>query len=154
MESCGIFKSMKASKFDLCHFYQVGDFPKFPKLHKPATSNHIHGLLEKACKNGYPNLIVALSQDAVTSVLLLKKLHASASLWYLKMETPTEVAAKLMRKLSSCSFCQYCNRNDPSYLNHITCAHYNCQLWMWPLSGQGLFYWTGAQQAHVRLQGA
>ena len=45
MESCGIFKPMKTSEFDLCHFYQVGvsgDFPKFPKPCKPATSNHVH----------------------------------------------------------------------------------------------------------------
>ena len=117
MESCGIFKLMKTSEFDLCHFYQVGesgDFPKFPKPHDPATSDHLHSLLEKAHKKGCPNLVVALSQDAVTAVSLLKKLHASASLQHLKMETPTEVAGKPMQKLSFHPFCQYCGSNNPS----------------------------------------
>ena len=67
---------------------------------------------------------MALCQDAVTAVSLLKKLHASTSLWHLKMETPAEAAGKLMWKLSFCPFCQYCSSNDPSYLNHIICAHY------------------------------
>ena len=90
MESCGIFKPMKTSEFDLCHFYQVGesgDFPKFPKPHELATSDHVCGLLEKACKKGHPDLVVALSQDAITAVALLKGLHTSVSLRCLKMET-------------------------------------------------------------------
>ena len=97
MESCDVFKPMKASKFDLCHFYQVGesgDIPKFPKPGEPATSNHMCSLLEKACKNGHLNLVVALSQETVTAVVLLKKLHASVSLQCLKMETPAKVAGK------------------------------------------------------------
>ena len=34
------------------------------------------------------------------------------------------MAGKLMQKLSFFPFCQYCGNNDPSYLNHIICAHY------------------------------
>ena len=127
MESCGVFKPMKTSEFDLCRFYQVGesrDFPKVPKPHEPAASNHVCGLLEKARKKGHLNLVVALSQDAVTAVSMLKKLHASISLQRLKMETPAEVPGKLMQKLSFYPFCQYCGSNDPSYLNHIICVHY------------------------------
>ena len=127
MENCGIFKMMKTSKFDLCHFYQVGesgDFQKFPKPHEPATSDHVCSLLENAHKKGCPNLVVVLSQDAVTAVALLKGLHTSVSFLCLKMETPAEAAGKPMQKLSFCPFCQYCGSNYPSYLNHIICAHY------------------------------
>ena len=98
--------------------------PKFPKAQEPSTSDHMCSLLEKACKKGCLNLVMALSQDAVTAVSLLKKLHASTSLQCLKMETPTKAACRLMWKLSFCPFCQYCSSNDPSYLNYIICAHY------------------------------
>ena len=127
MESCGIFQPMKTSEFELCHFYQMeesGDFPNFLKHHESATSQDVHSLLEKARKKGCPNLVVALSQDAVTAVALLKKLHTSASLWCLKMETLTEAAGKPMWKVSFCPFCKYCGSNNPSHLNHIICAHY------------------------------
>ena len=100
------------------------DFPKLPEPHEPTTSNHMDGLLKKAHEKGHPNLVLALFQDAVTAVSLLKKLHASTSLLLLKMETPTEVAGKPMLMLSFCLFCQYCSSNYPSYLNHIICAHY------------------------------
>ena len=44
MESHDVFKPIKTSEYDLCHFYQVGltgDFPKFPEPHEPMTSNHV-----------------------------------------------------------------------------------------------------------------
>ena len=120
MESCHVFKPMKTSEFDLCRFYQVGesrDFPKLPKPHDPATSNHVCGLLEKAHKKGCLNLVVVLSQDAVTAVALLKELHISISLWCLKMETPTKASGRPIQKLSFCPFCQYCSSKS-----HHVCA--------------------------------
>ena len=74
LESCGVFKSIKTSKYNLCHFYRVGlsgDFPEFLTPHEPATNDHMHGFLEKALEFSQPNLIVAHSQDAVTVVCLL-----------------------------------------------------------------------------------
>ena len=74
MESWNIFKPIMMTKYDLCYFYQVGlsgDFPEFPKPHKPATNDHMHGFLEKPQEFSQPNLIVAHSQDMVTAVFLL-----------------------------------------------------------------------------------
>ena len=41
------------------------------------------------------------------------------------METDAKASGKTKRKLSFCLFCQYMGSNDPSYLYHIICAHYN-----------------------------
>ena len=64
MDNCDVYKLMKTSEFDLCHFYQMGEsgnFPKVPKPSEPATSEHVRGLLEKACKKGHLKLVVASS---------------------------------------------------------------------------------------------
>ena len=126
MESHEVFKSLKTSEYDLCHFYKVelsGDFPEFPTHCEPVTNDHMHGFLEKAWEFSQPNLLVAHSQDTV--FCLLCKLHNNASLRCLKMGTDTEAGGKIKRKLSFCPFCQYSGSNDPSYLNHIICMHYN-----------------------------
>ena len=83
IESHQVFKPIKTSEYDLCHFYQVGlsgDFPEFPKPHEPATNDHMHSFLERAWEFSRPNLIVAHSQDVVSVVCLLWELHANTSL--------------------------------------------------------------------------
>ena len=81
--------------------------------------------LLKARVLGWPNLIVAHSQDVATTVCLLQELHAKDSLCCLPMETKAEVGSKFTRKLSFCPFCQYSGSNDQSYMNHIICRHSN-----------------------------
>ena len=128
MESCDVFKPIKTSEYDLCHFYQVGltgDFPEFPEPCKPMTSNHMCGLLTKAQMLSWPNLLAAHSQDMVTAVCLLRELLTHVSLRCFKMETNAEAGDKTKWKLSFFPFCQYSGSSDPSYLNHIICAHYN-----------------------------
>ena len=102
----------------------VWGLSKVPQTCKPATSDQMRDLLEKAHKKGCLNLVVALSQEAVTAISLLKKPHISTSLRHSKIQTPAKAAGKLMWKLHFCPFCQYCSSNDPSYLNHIICVHY------------------------------
>ena len=128
MESHRVFKKDKMSKYNLCHFYQVGlsgDFPKFPAPCEPSTNDHLHHFLENARECSQPNLLVVHSWDAVTAVCLLKELHAKASLWCLKMETDAKAGDKLKRQLSFCPLCQYLGSNDLPYLNDIVCVHYN-----------------------------
>ena len=123
MELQGAFKPIKTSEYCLSHFYQaraLGDFPIFPEPWEP-TSNDVHCLLQKAHKLVQPKLVVALSQDAVTTILLLCKLHNHNSLQWLKMQTDKEVDDNPTWRLS---FCQYSGSNDQSYLNHIMCGHY------------------------------
>ena len=128
MTSCGIFKPKKASEYDLCCFYQVrlsGDLLEFPLPHIPATHEQVSSLLLKARALGWPNLIMVHSQDVVTAVCLLQELHIKDSLCCLPMENKAEADGKPIWKLSFCPFCQYSRSNDPSYMNHIICRHYN-----------------------------
>ena len=41
------------------------------------------------------------------------------------MEPKADAAGKAIKKLSFCPFCMYLGSNDPSYMNHIICGHYN-----------------------------
>ena len=127
MASRGIFEPKKTSEYDLCRFYQVGlsgDLPEFPSPQEPTTHEQVSSLLLKSRVLGQPNLIVVHSQDAV-AVCLLQELHIKDSLHHLPMETKAEVGSKPIQKLSFCPFCQSSGSNDPSYMNHIVCRHYN-----------------------------
>ena len=137
MMSHRVFKPKKTSQYDLCHFYQVGlsgDLPEFPLPHTPATHEQVSSLLLKARALGWPNLIIVHSQDMVTAIYLLQELHVKDSLCCLPMETKAESGSKPIWKLSFCPFCQYSGSNDPSYMNHIICGHYNasygCGKWL------------------------
>ena len=85
MESHRVFESIKMSKYDLCRFYKVGlsgNLPEFPTPCEPATSNHVHSILEKAWEFCQPNLLVAHTQDAVTVVCLTHILNSSLFLYF------------------------------------------------------------------------
>ena len=41
------------------------------------------------------------------------------------MEPKVDAVGKAIKKLSFCPFCMYLGSNDPSYMNHIICGHYN-----------------------------
>ena len=62
------------------------------------------------------------TQDSMTVVCLLHKLHEVASLQCLGMEMVEEGGKK---KVSFCPLCQYAGSNNMSYLNHIVIAHYD-----------------------------
>ena len=122
MVSHGVCEPKKTS------FYQVGlsgDLPEFPLPHKSATHEQVSSLPLKARALGWPNLVMAHSQDVVTAVCLLEELHVKDSLCHPPLETKTEVGNKPIWKLSFCPFCQHLGRNDSSYMNHIVCGHYN-----------------------------
>ena len=130
MTSHGVFKPKKTREYDLCHFYQVGlsgDLPEFPLPHAPATykQEQVSSFLLKARAFGWPNLIIAHSQDTATTVCLLQELHIKDSLRCLPKKTKVEEGSKYTRKLSFCPFCQYSGSNDQSYMKHIICGHYN-----------------------------
>ena len=87
------------------------------------TSATCH-LLKNAHEQVQPNLVVALSQYAITVIALLRDLHNHISLQRLKMQMEKEPSDQPSQKLSVCPFCQYSGSNDQSYLNHIMCVHY------------------------------
>ena len=59
------------------------------------------------------------------AICLLQELHVKDSLPCLLMEPKLVAAGKAIKKLSFCPFCMYLGSNDPSYMNHIICGHYN-----------------------------
>ena len=102
-----------------------GDLPEFPSPNTPATHEQVNSFLLKARALGWPNLIMVHSQDTVTAVCLLQEIHVKDSLHHLPMENKVEAGGKPIQKLSFCPFCQYSGSNNPSYMNHIICRHYN-----------------------------
>ena len=130
MKHCGNFDPKKTNEYDLCHFYKVGlyrDLPDFPLPRKPDTHEWVSKFLLKARSLGQLNLIVTHTHpwDWVTAICLLQELHIKDSLQCLPMEPKEDTAGKAIKKLSFCSFCMYLGSNDPSYMNHIICGHYN-----------------------------
>ena len=128
MKHCGVFDAKKTKEYDLCWFYQVGlsgDLPGFPSPHEPDTHEWMVKFLCKARALGQPNLVVIHSQDSMTAICLLQELHEKDSLRHLPMELKTDARGKAIKKLSFCLFCMYLGCNDPLYLNHIICGHYN-----------------------------
>ena len=132
VKHCGVFDPKKTNECDLCYFYQVGlsgDLPDFPLPHEPAIREWVSKFLLKAMALGQPNLIVALPQDSVTAVCLLQELHIKDSLQHLPMEPKVDAGGKAIKKLSFCPLCMYLGSNDPLYMNHIICGHYNVNYW-------------------------
>ena len=128
MKYCGVFEPKKTNKYDLSHFYQVGlsrDLPNFLLPCEPATHEWVSKFLLNARSLGWPNLIVAHPWDSVMAICLLQELHVKDSLSHLPMESKADAAGKAVKKLSFCLFCMYLGSNDPSYMNHIICDHYN-----------------------------
>ena len=61
----------------------------------------------------------------MTAVCLLQELHVKDSLQCLPMEPKADARGKAIKKLFLCLLCMYSGSNDPSYMNHIICGHYN-----------------------------
>ena len=128
MKHCGVFDPKKTNEYNLCQFYQVGlsrDLLDFPTPHEPATHEWVSKFLLMTRSLGQPNLIVAHPRDSVMAICLLQELHVKDSLQHLLMEPKADAAGKAIKKLSFCPFCIYSCSNDPSYMNHIICGHYN-----------------------------
>ena len=118
MMRCGVSKPKKTSEYDLCRFYQVGlsgDLPEFPSPCTPATHEQMSSLLLKARALGWPNLIMAHSQDTVTAIFLLQEVHVKDSLHCLPMETKAEAGTNLFG-----SFPSALSANTPGAMIHHT----------------------------------
>ena len=124
MKHCGVFKSKKTNKYDLCHFYLRGP-SKLSLSHKPATCELLSKFLLKARVLGHPNLVVAFTWDSATAICLLQELHIKDSLRCLPMEPKTDAGRKAIKKLSFFLLCKYSNSSNISYMNHIMCGQYH-----------------------------
>ena len=123
MVNCNVFKQM--SRYDLCHFYQVGgsgDLPLFPSPHRLAIQEKLSDFPHKARAEGQSQLIVMHASNSVTAVSLLSNLHNKTSLHHLLLEGKGKTGGK---HLSFCPFCLYMGSNDKTYMNHISGGHYD-----------------------------
>ena len=91
----------------------------FPSPCKPTTHGQVSNLLLKARALGQPNLIIAHSQDwLLLSVFYRNSTLRTASTTY-QWRPKQRLATFLLPFLS------IFRSNDPSYMNHIVCRHYN-----------------------------
>ena len=123
MGECQVFDGIQSDICNLCRFYilwMTGDPPEFPTPWEPAICGQIRDLLKLAHAIGWPYMILAHSVDSVKAVSMLRELHTATCLRHLQVDLHGKSV-----KLSFCPFCAYTGRNDLSYLNYITIAHYN-----------------------------
>ena len=56
---------------------------------------------------------------------LLQELHTRSALVCIPIHLPGEGKDRHSPRVSCCPFCAYTIQNDPAYLNHIVCVHYD-----------------------------
>ena len=115
MKHCGVFKSKKTNKYDLCHFYLRGPskISLSPQACHPQTVKQILAKGQGA----------RASQPAMAICLFARTTHQR------QPQVPaygamTDVGRKAIKKLSFCLLCMYSNSSNISYMNHIVCSHY------------------------------
>ena len=119
----------------LCHFYRMDPNMSMPKTPKPlATVEHVKKLLVLASTQRRPYIIVVFQGGTVTPLGLLQELHTRSALIRIPICLPGETKDGHRPHMSCCPFCVYTVQNDPAYLNHIICMHYNAKFRMWNLS--------------------
>ena len=96
---------------------------KTPK--PPATVEHVKKLLLLATTQRRPYIIVVFQGGTVTPLGLLQELHTRSALVRIPICLPGGTKDGHRPRVSCCPFCAYTIQNDPAYLNHIICTHYD-----------------------------
>ena len=110
----------------LCRFYRVDPNVSTPTpLKPPATVEHVKKLLFLASMQRQPYIIVVFQGGTVTPLGLLQELHTRSALARIPIYQPGETKDRHKPHMSCCLFCMYTIQNDPAYLNHIVCMHYD-----------------------------
>ena len=110
----------------LCRFYSADPNVSMPKGPKPpATVEHVKKLLFLASTKRRPYILVVFQGGTVTLLGLLQELHTRSALVHIPIYLPGEAKDGHSPCVSCCPFCTYTIQNDPAYLNHIVCAHYD-----------------------------
>ena len=110
----------------LCCFYHADPNVSKPKTPKPlATVEHVKKLLLLASTQRQPYIIMVFQGGTVTPLGLLQELHTRSTLVHIPIYLPGETKDGHRPRVLCCPFCTYTIQNDPAYLNHIICTHYN-----------------------------
>ena len=126
MEDRGVFQPLTSptNTFGLCHFYRVDpnvSLPSSPIL--PAMAEHVKRLLLLASTKPRQYVLMVFRGGTVTALGLLQELHTRSAL--VRIPISGEAKDGHGARVSCCPFCMYTIQNNPAYLNHIVCAHYD-----------------------------
>ena len=128
MEDRGVFQPLTSptNSFGLCHFYRTDPnvpLPSSPVL--PATAEHVKRLLLLASTAPRWYVLMVFRGGTVTALGLLQELHTRNVLVQIHIYQSGDAKDGHGACVSCCPFCAYTIQNDPAYLNHIVCAHYD-----------------------------
>ena len=70
-------------------------------------------------------VIIVFRGGTVTPLGLLQELHTQSALVRIPIYLTGEAKDGHSARVSCCLFCVYTVQNDPAYLNHIVCTHYD-----------------------------
>ena len=124
----GVFQPLASptNTLGLCRFYHVdSDASMLATPTLPATVNHIEKLLLLASTQGWRYVLMVFKGGTVTPLGLSQELHTRSALVRIPIHVPGEAKDGHGPRVSCCPFCTYTIQNDPAYLNHIVCAHYD-----------------------------
>ena len=128
MEECGVFQPLASmtNTFGLCRFYHMD--PNMPMPSGPeslATVEHVKRLLLLASTKPWRYVLVVFRGGTVTPLGLLQELHTRSALVRIPIYLTGEAKDRHGAHMLCCPFCAYTVQNDPAYLNHIVCTHYD-----------------------------
>ena len=128
MEERGVFQPLASTTntFGLCRFYRVDPNAPMPSGPvSPATAEHVKRLLLLASTKPRQYVLMVFRGGTVTPLGLLQELHTRSALVRIPIYLTGEAKDGHGACVSCCPFCTYTVQNDPAYLNHIVCTHYD-----------------------------
>ena len=128
MEDRGVFQPLTSptNTFGLCHFYHAD--PNAPMPSGPvslATVEHVKRLVLLASRKPQRYVLMVFRGGTVTALGLLQELHTRSALVRIPIYQSGDAKDGHGACVSCCPFCTYTVQNDPGYLNHIVCTHYD-----------------------------
>ena len=128
MEDHGVFQPLTSptNTFGLCCFYCVDPNAPLPSGPvSPATVEHVKRLVLLASTMPRQYVLMVFRGGTVTALGLLQELHTRNALVQIHIYQSGDTKDGHSARMSCCPFCAYTVQNDPAYLNHIVCVHYD-----------------------------
>ena len=128
MEDHGVFQPLTSptNTFGLCRFYRADPNMPLPSGPvSPAMAEHVKRLVLLASMTPWRYVLMVFRGGTVTALGLLQELHTRNALVRIHIYQSGNAKDGHGTRVSCCPFCAYTIQNDPAYLNHIVCAHYD-----------------------------
>ena len=123
---CSLLLTSPTNTFGLCCFYRADPNVPLPSSPiSPATTEHIKRLVLLASATSRRHVLMVFPGGTATALGLLQELHTRKALAQIPIYQSGNAKDEPGTHVSCCPFCTYAIQNDPAYLNHIVCAHYD-----------------------------